>query len=467
MPFAPMPTMRHPSFIFQPAKSAVDCLNKGDKEGALMHLYTAEKIAPTIPEYKSTIATILHDLGRYKEAVPWHKKAIAMKNARAEILSNYGNTLRALGDLQGAHEWHFRALKKDKFNSMILNNIGCVETELGDIPRALQYFDMAIAANPKDYNAYFNRGNAMLLSGDDSAEAWEYYDYRGLTDLATFQKLPFPWWTGENLNGKSIFIEVEQGAGDTFQFCRLLYALRDKYPDAKITFQVADPLYEIMRHNFQDICEVVPGEFVIKPPGFDYRLLLMHLARVFPEYISFTPYLKAKEPFRGTNGKFSVGLCWKGNPAHKNDHNRSISNPLMLCNLLNIPECQFFSLQKGEYITMPKYQTPVGTLACDEKYETTILPLNTWEQTFQVIDALDLIITVDTSIAHVAGALGRPVWLMVPKAPDWRWGLDGEKTKWYPSMKIFRQALRGDWKHVIENVRQELVDMVESGTPND
>lgn len=444
-PYSPTPTMAQAGFMLGPARLSLEAYKRGDLQSAYDHLIKADKISPHVPEYKATIAVILHEQGKFHDALDWHKKASAMKVARPEIWSNYANTLRALGHLEDALSYNYKALRRDPHNAFVLSNQGCVYTELGDIENAKRCFHRAIAADPRNYMAHFNLGNALLLEGN-YREGFEEYDYRVLTNLASNQKLPFPHWTGEtDLNGKSIFIEVEQGAGDTFQFCRLLTPLREKYPDAEITFQVADPLYEVMKFNYGHICNVVPGEYTITK-RYDFRLLLMSLARVFPDYDGPPVYLRAPDTLNARNGKFSVGLCWHGNPSHKNDHNRSIHTPELLGDLISTPLCQFYSLQLNESI-----------------YGLSTRPMATWRETFSLISTLDLCITVDTSIAHVAGALDIACWLMVPKAPDWRWGRSGPSSRWYPSVKLFRQSLRGDWRHVIENVQEELLALVMKG----
>lgn len=441
-----------PLYFNASIRAAIDAHNRGDIHEALRHAKAAANLNPRNAELLSTVGAFYHDLKDYPAALTWHRRAIALPYVKAEIYSNFANTLRVLGDLEGALTWNYKAAKKDKSNSMVHNNLGCIWTELGDCPRALHEFDKAISYDPQNFMAYFNKGNAMLLSGDYSSEAWEHFDYRTLCSLGgeKLQQIPLPWWTGEDLNGKGIYIEIEQGQGDTFQFCRLIFALRERYPDARITFQVSDGLFSVMERNLGHICKVVAGNYKMRVADYDYRLQLMHLCRVFPDYEGFSPYLMAPSSDPVRNGKMRVGFCWKGNPEHRNDHNRSMLKGEMFSLLSYDYPWQSYSLQKGE----------------ERKYDViTSLPLNTWEQAFQSVWSLDLIITVDTSIAHVAGALGKPVWLLIPKAPDWRWGLTGERTRWYPSMKIFRQELRGNWKPVIEKVCSELNECVKTGAP--
>jgi hypothetical protein len=261
-------------------------------------------------------------------------------------------------------------------------------------------------------------------------------------------------WLGEPLAGKTILVRREQGHGDVIQFLRLAPCLADR--GAHVLVEAPVELAELA-HSADTRLDIVEPD---RPrPEADFYVNLMSLPRWLDVSLgsipNAPPYLKPDAARAGfwrarltdAPGR-KVGLVWGGNPQHHNDRNRSC--PLaVLAPLLDAPECRWFSLQRGP---------AAGQLGLPETAAIRDLgrDLHTYSDTAAAISALDLVITVDTSVAHLAGALARPAWVMIPHAPDWRWLRDREDSPWYPSLRLFRQAKAGDWPGVVKAIRAAL-----------
>jgi glycosyl transferase family 9 (putative heptosyltransferase) len=287
----------------------------------------------------------------------------------------------------------------------------------------------------------------LLLLLGRFEEGWRKYEWRRRASTRGVRPLDGEYWDGGPLAGRAILLVAEQGAGDTLQMLR--YVPRIVAQGASVKLMLPRSLQRLEGDALAAASLHAQDE---APPPYDCWAQLMSL----PGLLGATeanipapiPYLRAPATARrGFAGEGrAVGLAWAGNPEHENDHNRSIPFA-RLAPLLALDDARWFSLQVG----------PRATDIAGASGITDLAPLlQDFGDTAAAIDALDLVITVDTSVAHLAGALGKPVWLLLPHVPDWRWLLDRADTPWYPTMRLFRQARRGDWDEVIGRVAAEL-----------
>jgi ADP-heptose:LPS heptosyltransferase len=315
--------------------------------------------------------------------------------------------------------------------------------------------EKALGIAPDHLDAKWNRAITRLICGDLSNGFADYEVRWALPEFAS-RNFKSQLWTGENLTNRSILLYSEQGFGDTIQFIRyvaLLYALKPKAIYIETQNSLVSLLSQIpeIKHVF------VFGETT---PNTDYHIPLMGLAHVFKTTLKTIPkampYLSAPEkiPYALKAGidqqiRIRVGFNWAGRSTNKNDSNRSISLN-MLGLLTENTRIQFYSLQYGDVSkVLSSYENNIIDLS--EK-------LGDFAQTATIIQQLDLIITVDTALAHLAGALGIKCWVILPFAPDWRWLLDRNDTPWYPSLRLFRQPKPGDWISVIYSIETALVE---------
>jgi hypothetical protein len=308
-----------------------------------------------------------------------------------------------------------------------------------------------------DYaDAHWNEALLRLVRGDFS-RGWAKYQWRWKSESLGVSKRNFlqPLWLGaEAIDGTTILLHSEQGFGDTIQFCRYVPLVAAR--GARVILEVESPLHEIMT-NLAGATQVISRGDAL--PDFDFQCPLPSLPLAFGTRLETIPaataYLRAPDQTLknwqarlGPKARPRIGLVWSGRPAHKNDQNRSISLRSLLP-LLDI-EATFVSLQKdvrSDDAAVLKERNDVLNFG-DE--------LKDFSNTAALILQLDLVISVDTSVAHLAGALGAPVWILLPYSPDWRWLLDRDDSPWYPSVRLFRQQQIGNWAGVIDQVKNEL-----------
>jgi hypothetical protein len=284
-------------------------------------------------------------------------------------------------------------------------------------------------------------------------EGWQEYEWRWKQPGAEGKTLLRPAWDGSAIAGKTILLHSEQGAGDTIQFVRYACLLRQH--GAKVLLHCQESLRTLL-DGMPELAQVFSGP--VPAPEFDVHAPLMSLPRLFGTRVDSIP--KAETPYllplpdsmapqdRASCPNFRVGLVWRGNPSHRNDRNRSL--PLeLLENLVAIDGAQFFSLQVGPTSAEQQWLSSKAILDLSPG-------LSDYAATARCLVDLDLLISVDTSVAHLAGALGRPVWTLLPTCNDWRWLQDREDSPWYPSMRLFRQSELRNWRPVADRVASDL-----------
>ncbi|MBF0419982.1 MAG: tetratricopeptide repeat protein [Magnetococcales bacterium] len=398
----------------------------------------------------------LQELNRLEEAVACLQTAITLKPDAHANHNNLGMALQKMGRHEQALSTLKRALELQPDNPGTMSLLGFVHQELGQVALALEWYERAIAIDSTFAEAHFGKGMAQLLTGHWS-EGWANYEWR-------WKKWDFkphgrtePQWHGENLQGSTILLHCEQGYGDSIQFIRLAPLVQAR--GARVVVLCPEPLHRLFQSAPGiDLLTCRPEE--VPPCTWQIPLLSLPvplqlqvdtLPATIP-YLHVTPDLPAILPVDESSA-LNVGLVWRGNPDHKNDRNRSLSLS-RLAPLLEVPGCVFYSFQRDiqaeEKAVLSKYNHCVDASG----------QLPHFAATAALLERMDLVISVDTALIHLAGALGRPVWGLLPYVPDWRWMLERTDSPWYPSLRLFRQTSPGNWPEVIERVRAGLMERV-------
>jgi tetratricopeptide (TPR) repeat protein len=437
------------------ATLALARLRVADPAGALAEAEAALALDPACGDAWFAAGTALSQLRRPAEAVARLERAVACAPDHAEARLNLGNSLYDLDRLEAA-EAHLRcAIRLDPSLAEAHASLGCLLSGDGRLAEAVACCAAAIALRPDFAQAHWNQSFAHMLAGD-WAEGWEKYEWRKRHDVFArhLMLLPGPQWQGEELQGRVLLVRAEQGLGDTIQFARYLPLLVAR--GAKVVLVCATPLIALLR-QIEDVTVMPPGTV---RPEYDLWIDQMSLPRLFgtrldtiPDAAGFLSAASARVARwrQALPRGFRVGVVWAGNPNHSNDRRRSMAvdalAPLLESANARIRDVRFFSLQVGP-------DSGAITLRFGIADRSSLLP--DLAETAAFVSALDLVIAVDSCVAHLAGALGVKVWILLPFAPDWRWMTGRSDTPWYASAKLFRQTRPGDWSGPVERVAAEL-----------
>jgi len=480
--------------------------NKGKINHAIEAFIKALSIHPQYAEAYYNLGNALKNQHKINHAITAYTKAIAINPQYVDAYNNLGVTLKAQGKIDEAIETYTKALSLNPHHAGVYNNFGAALKEQGKIDKAIEIYAKALSLNPQYADAYCNLGNALydinkvnesieaytkalslnphhtgaswnqslalLLSGD-LTEGFKLYEYRWETEggLEKFKRsFPQRLWLGEeDINGKTILIHSEQGLGDTLQFCRYLELLANQ--GVNIIFEVQKPLIRLLQ-DFKGVSTLVEKGSPL--PAFDYHCPLLSLPLAFHTSLTSiptqTPYISVDQSLLdswkdklGKRRALRVGLVWNGgfraNQPELWYANNRRNIPLELIVKLNRADVDFYSLQKGEPAESEFKRS------CHELWSTDNLfnymdDVEDFADTAGLISQLDLIIAVDTSTAHLAAAMGKPVWLLNRFDTCWRWMLHREDSPWYPTLTLFRQPSFGDWAGVIQRVRDRLDTLV-------
>ena len=420
---------------------------------------------PDNPDLQVHLGFVLVRQDRLDEAIELFQKVLVAKPDYHEIHNNLGYIYERQGRLDDAVTASQRAIEIRPNYAEGHNNLGTALKSLGRLNEACNSFRQALKLQPDFPLAEFNLGTTLLLQGD-LAGGWPGYDRRGDTlDVppVTYGK---PQWDGSPLDGRTILLAAEQGLGDTIQFIR--YAPLIQQTAGRVIVHCPRPLVKLL-----DGCAGV-DQLIVKGdelPDFDIEAPLLSLPRILgttTETIpADLPYLAADDDlvakwqkWRADIDGFTVGICWQGNRDYPRDNERS-PQLQAFAPLAAIPGVKLVSLQRGDGCEQ------IANVGFD-----VIDPGNDFDgtsgafmDTAALIKNLDLVITSDTAIPHLAGALGVPVWVALPFLPDWRWLLKREDSPWYPSMRLFRQPTAGDWETPLANIAAALQELVPNKTP--
>jgi tetratricopeptide (TPR) repeat protein len=423
---------------------------------AIENLRQALAVRPDYADALQNLGTQYQALDRFDEALASYRAAVALKPASPVAHNNMGNALLAIGDLEGSLAAYQKAIALDPGYADAYSNLGNLLQTLGRLDESVAAYDKALVLNPGATGVRWNKAFGLLLKGDYAAgwplaEArWEMVDpSRTLAGLRT----P-PWLGVGDVRRRSILLHHEQGLGDTLQMLRYVPLLAAR--GARVIVRVPASLSAVAA-TVPGVAQVVVEDATLPP--FDLHCPFMSLPLAFRTTLatvpSNVPYLSAPEPALtawgkrlGPRARRRIGLAWSGAAAHRNDRHRSIGLQPLLA-LLHV-DAEFVSLQK-EYVPADE-----ALLKADGRVRDFSADLADFAETAGLVEQLDLVISVDTSVAHLAGGMGKPVWLLLPFAPDYRWMLGRADSPWYPGMRLFRQPVFGDWAGVVREVAAAL-----------
>ncbi len=461
-------------------------------ERSIFHYQEAIRLNPTFPASHYNLGNAYQELKRHDEAIAAYQRVVILTPEHRRAWNNLGLCLKQKDEFAAALDAFYQALTIDPNYALTHNNLGDTLRQLGQFEAAIAALEKAIALDPELSQAHHNIAIALyesqqynasidafkqalslrpeaasihynysfpLLTLGDLEHGFQEYEYRWQEHL-TLPDYEQPQWDGiADLTGKAILLCPEQGMGDIIQFIRFAQVLAAR--SARVIFNCPKPLFRL----FQTISGIdqliLQGEPL---PKFDYYLPLLNVPsrlntrlETIPSSASYLSVPESVEPIHLNARKLKVGIVWAGNPEHNHDRYRSAKLSDFLP-LLQLPNIEFYSLQKGKSEELRQFMAEnsamIGTLQNLEPQ------LNDFADTAGAIAALDLLITVDTSVAHLAGALGKPVWILLCAIPDWRWLLNREDSPWYPTARLFRQTQLSNWSTVMDSVAEALPELI-------
>ncbi len=465
----------------------------GETTQAIAAYQQAIALQPTVGQGHSNLGDALLEAGQVEAAVDSYRKAIELDSAspNAQTFNNFGNALQSAGKLDQALNAYRKAIRIQPNYPEAFNNLGNALTELGRseeamaayeqsislsphypqgrrnlgillrdrgrLDEAIAQLEQAIAIDPQFAHAHWDLAYTALLAGN-FRKGWKEYEWRWkLKDFPSPRReFSQPMWDGSPLNGRTILLHVEQGFGDAIQFLRYVPMVTG----GRVILECPEELERLLKSQSR-LCEqlIVRGQTL---PEFDVHSPLLSLPMLFGTTQSSipvkVPYLLPdpavvvhwRHRVDSAGDALKIGLVWAGNPTFKNDKARSPRQLSLLAPLAGARQARFFSLQVGTAAGQAS-TPPQGMQLIDLSRE-----LRDFSDTAALIANLDLVISSDTSVAHLAGAMGKPVWVMLSFAPDWRWQLKREDCPWYPTMRLFRQVRPGDWENVIQRIATAL-----------
>ncbi len=411
-----------------------------------------------LAEAWANLALLLEKDGKWTEAEAHHRRALELAPNSSEIHANLGNLLARLHRAEEAEQEYRQALALKPESAIAHSNLGVLQADLGREAEAEQSLRLALQANPSYQLARHNLAMLLLAQGRFE-EGWALHEARYHPDLpepdAPLPLLPAKQWQGESLQGKRLLVWPEQGYGDMIQFCRYLPLLKRRGAERidlvcrKAQVALLETLEGVDRVTTQDDFSTIASDH-------DYWTLPMslplHDGTTLASIPAHLPYLHTPADRRArwrermaAPGK-KIGLAWRGNAYHANDSNRSLPDFSALHALLSMESATFFSLQIGRHETLPPQVIDLGA------------DIRDFADSAAIVEQLDLLITVDTAIAHLAGALGKPCWIMLPShRPDWRWLRERTDSPWYPGVvRLYRQGAGESWQAVVAGMARDL-----------
>jgi tetratricopeptide (TPR) repeat protein len=426
---------------------------------AIANYQQALRLDPNLVDAHYNLANILRQQGRYEQAIAGYRRAIELKDDHADAYNSLGRALNECGRIDEAVEHCERAIALNPDLAEAHNNLGLLLKALGRHDEAIAKFEKAIRIRPDYANAHWNYSLALLSCGR-FAEGWREHRWRRKAKLGAIldsQRQRDGSWDGSPFEGKRLLIRYEQGMGDSLQFVR--YVPMIKARGGTVIFETLAPLMELLK-GFEGIDELVEALPDGRPTvEFDLDVFILDLPGLLGTTLGTIP---AEVPYlycdrekadlwreRLVGDDFKIGIVWAGSPKHTNDANRSCSLDFFR-SLGEFDGVHLFGLQKGAaaaQVAAAEMEMPLTNLGGE---------LEDFADTAAVIENLDLVISVDTAVLHLAGAMAKVVWGLLPFDADWRWLREREDTPWYPTMRLFRQSKPGDWAGVFDCIAAEL-----------
>jgi len=411
---------------------------------------------PNAALFHANLGSLYLQAKQLDESIASLERAVQLDPKLVPAYYNLGNALSDKGEFDRAAAAFRAGISLNPNWPELHNSMGVALRNWGKHDEALAAFRQSVALQPDYPDGHWNLGITLLLLGDYS-NGWPEYEWRRkIAEIVQPRNIAKPEWNGEPLDGKTILLHAEQGFGDTLQFIR--YAPLVAKRNAKVIVECPLELANVLR-GVEGIDRIITrGD---SWPSYDLQSSIMSLPLKFgttPDTIPSHPYLSPppdriaawRDRLGNPDARRRIGLIWAGRPEHTNDRRRSMRFDQFVP-LAEIKSTRFFSLQKGPASSQAANPPPGMDLSdCTPD-------LYDFVETASLIANLDLVICVDTSVAHLAGAIGKPVWLLLPHAPDWRWMLNRTDTPWYPTMRLFRQSTPGDWASVMANVTRAIV----------
>jgi tetratricopeptide (TPR) repeat protein len=464
--------------------------HEGNFHSAAVSYRCAIALRPQYVKAYCNLGNALSGLGRYTDAVATYERALELEADSTAARHNLGNALLHLRDYSRAEECFRRLLEPESASAEHHNSLGNALLQQRRIAEAEACYRTALRLKPDYAAAHTNLGNALLALGrreemtrhyrrglqldpkspggqynlalsclreGNFREGWQRHEWRWDFRELSLQRRKFaqPQWNGQALNGEAILLHAEQGLGDTLQFIRYLPLVVER--GGRVLLEV-QPQLKTLLNGIKGVQVIARGEPL---PAFAYHCSLMSLPLAFDTVLDTIPsqsrYLHVDAagvdaawqayPHQGDN--LRVGLVWAGNPRFRGDQLRSTTLEALLP-LTEVDGISFFSLQFGPAVAQlaPLQSKFPVTDACSQNKD--------FAETAALLATLDLVISVDTAVAHLAGAMGLPVWVLLPHLADWRWLEQREDSPWYPSARLFRQSAPGDWKSLAERLREAL-----------
>ncbi len=432
---------------------AVIFYKMGRYKDAIVAFSDAIILKPNYSEAYSNLGAIYAKLKDYNKAIQYYKKAITLKPKYAGAYTNLGNALNKIGEHEEAIHFHNIAISLDKSSANNFSNCASAYKNIGRFDRAENLYKKAINIDKNHVNAHFDLATVLLQQGKN-AQGLTQYEWRFQKDemqghLNTYKEIfSRPLYQGQLLDNKRVLVHAEQGFGDAIMVARYLKNLKAK--GAIVVLYLRDPLKEL----FEDL-EYVDELFCRsqKIPNSDFQLPMMSLPIIFDKHLNFLtknyPYFTNKKSYRLTSKKLKIGIVWGASNTGESYKNK-------------VYDLRHFS-QMAKHKKIQLYSLQMGNDAKDliqYNLQDDIIDLSThiknFKDTLSIINSLDLVISSDTSVAHLAGAMGAKVWIVLQKVPDWRWGVDENISKWYPSAKLFRQYSLKDFNSVFRQIYLQL-----------
>jgi tetratricopeptide (TPR) repeat protein len=491
-------------------------MDSGPTAAAIKAYQRSIELAPGVPEVHSNLGIALREQGRLEEAIGQHRQAVALGPTSSEAFNNLGVALRDAGRMREALEAHARALVLRPDSLSALCNLAAAQRREGETDQAIQTLGKALALNPRYPDAHNNLGSALIDQGDfasaeqscrvaislrrgfadahgnlaialayqgrveeamDNARlavrfmpnqplahwnlsmllllvgdfdlGWREHEWRWkCPSMLKGRQFTQPRWDGEELNGQTILLFAEQGFGDTIQFIR--FAPLVAQCGGRVIVECQPELLQLF-HGMPSVSALVRAGDPLPP--FEWQCPLMSVPFALRNRGAMplsVPYLPgARKPISDTERRLNVGLVWAGDPAHQNDRNRSMALR-QLAPLASNPGITFHGLQKGP-AAAELAALPAGFQIIDHASQLT-----SFAATALILESLDLVIAVDTAVAHLAAAMGKSAWILLPFMPDWRWMLHRSDCLWYPTVRLFRQTKANEWEPVVAQVAEAM-----------